>query len=384
MLTKQEKSLTKVSCIYFFSGALANIFLQFYVFKYINFAGLVYYNVVLLAFLVLAYIASGYLLRQFSTKLLIQISIFLTIFFYILLYIFKESALSYVAFLGMLSGISAGLYWSGYNLSQYILTHMHSRDHFFSKYMSIFNSTSAIGPLLGGLIVSFAGYSTLFGVVGLLNIYLLFVAHDLPVHTGVQFKVSQFRTYIRSKNWRKVLWLNFVLGLFDTGFSVISGIIFFLVLTDPGVVGFVRSGIFLLSTGASMYAGILLKKYHHINIYAGILTTIGILIFALYQSPMGIILYGVITGLAWPIITVQFSSIILNTMDETPEHWSQKYHMFIERDTVLGVARVASMGIMLLLFGFYSEHSIATGWILITSIVPLLLGLLLQTKNTTH
>lgn len=387
MLTPQEHALNKVTGIYFFSNALAGIFLQFYVFKYLNFTGLVYYNLILLAFLVLAYIASGYLLKQWSTKLQIQLSLVLTTFFYVLLFVFKEQALTYIAFLGMISGIAAGLYWSGYNISQYILTHSHSRDHFFGRNMSIMNVTSALAPILGGMTVSLLGYAALFGFVGLLNAYLLIIAHRLPIHSGVRFSVKHIHSHVRSKNWNMILLQNFVLGLWDAGFSVISGIIFFLVLKDPTVVGFSRSVIFLLSAAISIYAGRFITRFSRVSIWAGIIATIGNVIFGVYQTPLGIALFGVLTGLSLPIINVLFSSAILNTMDETKESWEAKYHFFIERDTVLGIARLLSMGVLLVLFGYFEKNVVVTGWIIGVSGVPLLLGFLLRqtpNKNTTR
>ncbi len=381
MLTSQEHALTKVTGIYFFSSALAGIFLQFYVFKYVNFSGLVYYNAVLLAFLVIAYIASGYLLKIFTTKLLIQSSLVLTTFFYILLFVFKEQALAYLAFLGMLSGISAGLYWSGYNLSQYILTHSHSRDHFFGRNMSIMNITSALAPVLGGMIVNYFGYAVLFGIVGVFNAYLLLVAQKLPVHTGIRFSIKHIHKHARSKGWNMVLLQNFVLGISDAGFSVIGGIIFFLVLKDPTVVGIARSVIFLISATVSIYASKLILRHARIAVWAGIIATVGNLIFAVYQTPLGIILYSIIGGVSLPILNIMFNSTILNTMDETNEPWEEKYHLFIERDTVLGIARVLSMGILLMLFGYFEKYSVATWWIVVVSPVPFLLGILLYKGN---
>lgn len=381
MLTSGEKTLLRIQGISFFASSLAGIFVQFYVFAHLNFTGLVLYNFVLFVFLLILYIASGYLLKHFTTKDLIMTSLILTTASYVILLIFKENALNYIVFLGMLSGASTGLFWSGYNLSQYILTHAHSRDHFFGRFQVVMNGSSAIAPLLGGLIVTFFGYYVLFGIVACFNLYLSFIAKNLPEHSEIEFSLNHLVTHVRSKKWKDVLVQNVIIGLYDGGFSVLSGIIFFLVLQDPSVVGFFRSLIFLISALTGMLAGKLIARVPHISILVGIVATISIVVFALYQSPLGIAIFGLLSGISFPILNVQLSSIVLNTSDENSESWKTKYHLFIERDIALGVARIASMFILLILFTHFEKSAVATGWILVISILPLALGLLLNKKT---
>lgn len=383
MLTIEEKNLLKIQALGFFSSALVGIFTQFYVFKHLDFKGLVLYNFVQFIFLLILYVASGYLLNKFSTKGLIKSSLLLTTLSYVLLLIFKERALDYIIVLGAISGSAAGLYWSGYNLSQYILTHEHSRDHFFGRFMSVLNFASGLAPLLGGLIVSFFGYSALFAIVATLNLGLYFMANKLPQHHGVEFSVSHLLSHVRSKRWMNSLKQNAVLGLYDSGQSMFTGILLFLVLQDPTVVGFTRSAFFLISAIAGIFAGKLIASYKNISIYMGILAMLGFIILGIWQSTLGVILFGILTGISLPIIYVRYSSEILNAIDDNEASWKNKYEMFIERDGALGVTRIGSLFLLLLLFTYFDKNVVAQWWMIVFSVFPLILGIMV-TKNTTH
>ena len=383
MLTVEENNLLKIQAVGFFSSSLVGIFTQFYVFKYLDFKGLVLYNFVQFVSLLVLYIASGYLLNKFSTKSLIKSSLLLTTLSYVLLLVFKERALDYIIVLGIISGSAAGLYWSGYNLSQYILTHAHSREHFFGRFMSVLNFASALAPLLGGLIVSYFGYTPLFAIVAALNLALYFMANRLPQHHGVEFSVSHLLSHVRSRRWVNSLKQNAVLGVYDTGLSMFIGVLLFVVLQDPTVVGFTRSAFYLISAIAGMFAGKIIASHKNITILMGILAMVGFVIIGISQSTLAVILFGILTGVSLPIIYVRYSSEILNAIDDNDSSWKNKYEMFIERDLALGVTRIGSLFLLLVLFTYFDKNVVAQWWMIVFSVFPLILGIMV-TKNTTH
>lgn len=383
MLTIEERSLLKIQALGSFSSALVGIFTQFYIFKHIDFKGLVLFNFIQFIALLIVYIASGYLLNKFSTKGLIKSSLLLTSLSYVILLLFKEKALDFIVVLGVINGSAAALYWSGYNLSQYILTHAHSRDHFFGRFMVVMNITAGIAPLLGGLIVSHFGYSALFLIVAVLNFILFFLANRLPQHKGVQFSLSHLLTHKRTSRWTDCLRQNIVVGLYDTGQGIITGILLFLILIDPTTVGFVRTVFFLISAAIGMFAGRIIASHSKITLYMGVVAMIGFIALGISQSVIGVVLFGFLTGISLPIVYVKYSSEILNAIDENDLSWQHKYEMFIERDSVLGMARIACLSLLLMLFTYFDRNVVAQWWMIVFSVFPLILGSMV-TKNTTH
>lgn len=385
MLTKEEKSLIQVQALNSFAAAIASIFLQIYIFRLTGFVGVVFFNLSTYIFLLIFYTLSGFLLRKSSTNTLILSGIFLNVFLYLFLIVLKQNAINYLFPLGIINGIGSGLYWSGFNLSQYIHTHSSTRDDYFGKGSSFIYIGSSVGPLLGGLIVTslnslfhfpYIGYYALFLIVVLINFSLFFIAYRLPAYKGVKFSVKQLLIK-KSKKWRFVLEQNVVLGLWDVAFFTLSSILLFQIIKSEAGVGLVRASILILAAIVSFFAGKFLSRFKKLYLLGAIGTTISIAIFAFSQNLMGVIILGFVYGIASPFLNISLSSAILNTIDENKESWQKKYHMFLERDGILGFARVISYFVLYFLFLFFDKTDVAKNWLIAISFLPLILGFLL-------
>lgn len=391
MLTKDEKSLIQVQALNSFATALASIFLQIYIFRLTGFVGVVFFNLSTYIFLLTFYTLSGFLLRRFSTNTLILGGIFLNVFLYLLLIVLKQNAVNYLFSLGIVNGIGSGLYWSGFNLSQYIHTSSRTRDDYFGKGSSFIYVGSSIGPLLGGLIVAslnsffhfpYVGYYALFSIVVLINLSLFFIAYKLPAYKGVQFSVKQLFIE-KSKKWRLVLQQNVVLGLWDLAFFTLTSILLFQIIKSEAGVGLVRALILILAAVVSFFAGKFLSRFKRLYLLGAIGTALSIAIFAFSQNLSGVIILGFVYGISSPFLNIPLSSATLNTIDENKKSWQEKYHMFLERDGVLGFARVISYFVLYFLFLSFDKTDVAKNWLIVISVFPLILGLLLYKMKKT-
>src|SRR3990167_7187996 len=133
MLSKSENHLIKIISIFFFSGSLASLFLQIFLFRLGNFSTVALFNLTQLTFLLLLYMASGWLLKRFSTRILLRVSLLIFSVAWLLLIILGENSIHYVVLLGLIFGSGNGLFWSSFNLSQYVLTHQKRRESYFGK-----------------------------------------------------------------------------------------------------------------------------------------------------------------------------------------------------------------------------------------------------------
>ena len=386
MLTTEEKLLLKIQTLTFIASALAGGFVQIYIFKLTGFTGVVFYNLIAYSFLLVTYILSGYILRRYSTAVLIRCGLFITTTSYLLLILLKENAVHYLPVLGMISGIAMGSFYSGFNLSQYILTHSHSRDHYFGKGQVFINLSYAIGPLIGGALISsintvfnqnYVGYYVIFLIVVMINGYAFFVAKNIPHHTGIEFSFKDLLTHQRSKKWQAVLLQNINIGLYDVAYGTMFATLLYVIIGKESQIGIIRSCIMLLTAVVSFYAGKVISRFKKMYIFGAIGVTVSIIAFALQQTWLGIVLYGFFNGISAPFLNIPLSSVVLNTIDENKEIWQRKYAMFIERDGVLGIARVISYLVLFLLFSRFNKNVIAENSLVVMSIFPLILGILL-------
>ncbi len=387
MLSKEENHLIFIVVVSTFASALAGIFLQIYVFRLSGFEGTMLFNLSLFIALLLSYLFSGFLLRKYSTHLLIGSSFIVNILAYLLIILLQANAVHYLIIIGLIFGVSAGNFWSGFNLSQYILTSQHSRTAYFGKSLSFIQIASALGPIFGGAVVvvvnyltknSYTGYYFLFLIVVFINLFLFINTKKLPAYTKIQFSFKDLVNHQRSRKWKIVLGQNFVGGLYDAAFNTIFAILLFLIIRNESLIGSARTGMLLFVALTSIIGIKLLAKHSWLYIAGTLGTVLSIVIFAVFQNWLGIFLFALINGLATPFFSIPVSLAILNTIDENKLPWQKKYHMLLERDGILGFARVISYIFLLILFTFYNKENVARNWMIAIAIFPLIIGFLLH------
>lgn len=129
---------------------------------------------------------------------------------------------------------------------------------------------------------------------------------------------------------------------------------------------------------ASLYAIPLLKKHPSAFWIGSIGSAVSIIMFALYQSPVGVWLFIIISGFTVPMLSNKLLTVYFGALDEEKGSWQQKYHLLLERDIVLGIFRTISYIGLFILLGFGSEIQLAKSWLLFLPIMPILIGFLIK------
>ena len=81
---------------------------------------------------------------------------------------------------------------------------------------------------------------------------------------------------------------------------------------------------------------------------------------------------------ALPFLSIPTSVAILSGYDELEKTWQEKYHLFVQRDSALGIARILSFVMLYMLFSHFDKVVVARNWFLLAAIVPLGIGYLLH------
>lgn len=383
MLTREENQLIKIQTLYFFAGSLANVFLQVFLFNLAGFNQVVLFNLMNYLFLLIFYLISGWSLKKYSSATLIRIGLLFSSLGWLLLLLFKENAISILIPIGIIFGIGNGHYWSGFNLSQYIVTHKSRREHFFGKANGLINLAVSLGPFLGGLIISlgnrvfsvnYTGYYILFFIVLSLNLYNFLRSDLLPTHRGIKFSLQHVWQHQRSYNWLLVLIQQFVAGMYDVAFSVFSGVLIYLIVRSENLLGIVNSITSLVTAIFCVIAGKLLVKHSRLSLLGAMGIALGVFIFAVQQNWLGLIVMCLLIATTAPFLNIKLATSVLNTIDENREHWQNKYHLFLERDSVLGISRVISFAILHWLLIHFDKTIVAKNWTMAIAIFPLILG----------
>jgi len=387
-LSKEEQNLIVMQGVSTFAASLAGIFVTLFFFQYSDVKTTLLYYAIVLSMLLFWNVLSGYTLRIVSSGTLVKIGLISSALYYFLLFLLQEKAITFFIPLALLHGFSAGNYWAGYNLNQYIYTPRGSRVKYFSSVMILMNMFQAIGPAIGGLIVTLGGsvtffhvklgYSLLFLIVSLLLGFSSFLIGRLPSHEAPVFSFSHLFSHKRSKAWKYVLMQQATLGFYDVLLGTVSGVLMYLILKKELFLGFTQTSAFLLGAIGGYIASKTLERSRR-TYWIGVLgLTVGIGLFAFFQNVFGILAYTVITGISAPFLHIWLSSVYYKAIDSHDRHWSEKYHLMIERESALGIPRVISY---LLLYGivqYGDQIQFAKYSLFVLMFFPLLIGLFLR------
>ncbi len=381
MAKKDQINLNLTLGLVTFANSLAGIFVSIFIFKNSSLQTTFMFQAINFACLLITYTLSGLILKKISSGKLLKLGIAFYAFQYLMLLVLRENALKYIFLLGIVSGIGSGSFWAGFNTAQYILTSKGKRIEYFSNQNMIINIAKIIAPSLGGGIISFGGYllnpflgySLLFFTVFLVFSSSLSITKKIPGFSDFKFSFKSFM-YQRTNKWKNALLQQFLLGCFDTSMLVVTGLLTYVVLQSEFWVGTITAFGQVLQTAGNYLSKKALNKNKR-NILIGIIGIIaGVLFFAFKQTQLGVIVFTILTGFSTPFLTVWLSSFYLDTLDDQPGKYKEKYHFLIERDFVLGLPRMLSLVFLTYYVGFGNQVQLASYWLYVIPFFVLLLG----------
>lgn len=383
----EEKNLMLIQAMDSFASSLAGIFVTVYFFSQSDLKTTILYNIVMYTSLLFFYIASGWSLKKFSSAFLIRVGLVAGAGFYFLLFVLREQSIKFVIPLGILSGFGAGNYWAGLNLNQYIFTNQNKRVEYFGSITTIVNILSAVAPLVGGVIITVTksmqifsletGYAFLFFIVYLIFAVMGVFTGKLPSHGMPNFSYRHIFAHQRTRSWKLLLWQEVFLGLYDSSLGIITGIPFYLIVKSEINLGATQTVAYFLGALGSLISIRLLNKHNNFYWIGALGLAGGIGFFAIWQNWFGVIFFITVTGFCTPFLNNWLSTIYFKLMDAVNTSWTEKYHLMIERDSALGLARILSFTLIWVFLQSGDQVTLARTWLYFLPIIPLVLGFLL-------
>lgn len=384
LLSADERKLLAIQGFIFLSYALASVFVAVFFFRHSDIGTTILYRAAAFGSMTFFYALSGWTLRRVSSGSLMKFAMGASALSYFFLFYFKEQSIAYAIPLGILDGLGSGNFWAGFNLNQYILTGRGSRVAYFGWASAIIYTASAIGPIVGGSIIAFAGqdsistgYASLFFLVFAMMSLVLLVAGKLPAHQTPEFRYRHILDHKRSARWKLVLAQQGLLGFYDVLLTTLMGILLYIIIKGEFYLGLVTTVGAILAAIASLVSIRLLGKYRAMFWIGSVGMAAALILFAVNQNYTGIVVY-VLSGLVAPFLANSLSVEFLDAVDHMKGQWQQKYHALLERDILLGSMRTASYLILFIFLQFGDQVALARVRLLVLPAVPLTIGVLLQ------
>jgi len=172
-----------------FAISLVSVFVPIYLLK-LNFSlsSVLFYYIAAYIIHTISIIPAAKLSAKFGFKHIILFSLPLLIIFFLLLYSLPQYNWP-LPFLAIFSGLNLSLFWVGFHIDFATFSDKKHRGEEVGMIRLITSAFQAIGPIVGGLIITFLGFKSLFVTVSVVLIAAaipLFLSKD--IHTKFDFK----------------------------------------------------------------------------------------------------------------------------------------------------------------------------------------------------
>ncbi|GIO27548.1 MFS transporter [Ornithinibacillus bavariensis] len=347
---------------------LSNTFVNIYLWKQAagNYYTIAVYNLATSVFQPITFIVAGKIAKKVDRVIVLRLGvIFLSIFFLCVLMIGEKSA-HFNFMLGSLLGIGYGFYWLAFNVLTFEITEPETRD-FFNGFLGVLQSFGGmIGPFTAGYIISKMdaniGYSTIFTssfVLFICAVICSFFLKRRPAEGVYLFRrVVQERK--NNRNWNRILNAHLFQGLREGIFMFVITIWVYIVTQSELSLGTFN----LAFSGFSFIFYFLATKFIKPSkrkkaiLIGSLMLYLSLFIILFHASYATLIVYGIIIGIAYPIMNVPYFSMTYDVIGKAWKAADLRIEYIVVRELYSNIGRVVSILAFILGITLFNEGKI--------------------------
>ena len=363
----EGRSLIGMIALYDFTFALSSVFINVYLFKDKGELTVpCLFNLASYATIMLAFWVGGHLSKRWSHLLAYQLGLVFSALVFLAVLLLREGSASHPWFLGFLQGLGIGFYYLGQHSLILDLTPSKGRDYFLSVSMFLSSIFRILGPALAGWTIeafrpstplsglagnSSTGYYLVFGAAFL--IYVGLILRSLGFKTkkaGEGFYFWEVLTFKGNKNWNRLMWVQFLLGLRGGVFWFLIAILVYRVSRNEAVVGsynMISNFLAVLTAyGLSRWAGEEQRRGGIMAASALIFAACAVL--GWQVSYFSLLVYAVLNTLGTTWFQVVFNAHSYDVVEKAREAENRKLEYLAVRELPLAVGRILGLSVFLL------------------------------------
>ncbi|HLB51320.1 hypothetical protein A3F07_00050 [candidate division WWE3 bacterium RIFCSPHIGHO2_12_FULL_38_15] len=383
-LHKAARDITTINQLVTLAYAVGGAFTTVYLWKETNdVSTIVKYNLVQYPTILLCYVISGLILKKIQFKHLIQIGVLFYILNYLLLIFLGRSVNEFILLVGLVQGLGAGFYWSGYAPFTYKTTKDTNRDLFNALNSSIGSFISVfIPPMVGFLLsmnladkeISFSYYLSFFVTIIVLLVSFFYSGRLLDY--GVErLNLREIFSPLKIKAWKYVGLRDLVDGFHGGTDQFLGTLLVFFVLQREISMGIFNSFFSVLSILVTLKIGqsLIRKNRLKVGFIGAVFLTLGRLIYIYMFSFLGTVVSSVVGLIAGPLYGIGLASTFFDVLDHSPDHEKAYFAYITLREVFLAAGRTFG-ALMFLLFINNVENKLAVAkyWFLLLGFTPLI------------
>lgn len=386
-ITKDLILLLVVGGLYSLSIALSNTFVNVYLWKQSgSYLDLAIYNLAVVVMQPITFLLAGRLAKKIDRVIVLRIGVIFLALFFIAVLFFGEKADDYLVILGGLLGIGYGFYWLAFNVLTFEITEPETRD-FFNGFMGALSSSGGIiGPITAGFIItrftSNTGYTIIFAISLVLfsaAVVTSFFLQRRP-SSGQYLFVKVFQERKRNKNWKLITNAHLLQGIREGTFVFVISVYLFIATKNElalGTYGMIHAGTaFIMYSIATKF--IKKDKRKKVMMVGGVILYAAI--FLIFNDPtyIRLLIYGVVIGIAYPLMLVPYSSITYDVIGKSRDAAEMRIEYVVVKELFLNSGRVISIILFIIAINLINPTTAIPALLLIFGIGHTLAALLLQ------
>jgi MFS transporter, YQGE family, putative transporter len=374
-LPEKAQTLIWMIALYDFNFALSSVFINIFLYKKagdLMTPGL--FNLASYPAIMLGFWVGGHISKKWGHLLPYQLGFVFNALVFLAVLILQEKAPSYPVTLGILSGLGIGFYYLGQHSLTLDLTETKARDYFLSLSMFLSSILRILAPALAGWVIqsfhpeqmaggllqshSSNGYYLVFTLT--LAIYLGLIVKSFQIDvkpTGKGFHFWRVLTFDQNRDWNRLLWTQFLLGLRNGVFWFIVGILVYRVSKNEAVVGsynmLANFLAVLTAYGLSRWAE---EKNRRWGIWVSALLCWAACGFLFWRIDyFSLLAYAVLNAVGVTWFQVGFGALSFEAVEKAREAGERKLEYLAIREMPLGIGRVIGLGAFLLGLSHFGE-----------------------------
>jgi len=334
----------------------------------------------------IGFLLNGFLLTRFKVNKLYIIGMMAEVFVIIPLFFLHLQTKPALFSIGMIMGVSSGLFWSNRHYMSIFVTENNNRNYVYGIENTLMNLAGLLSPLIFSFLTGDAKsfsiqkyYPEFPEVIGhyILAAFLILciTIASFNILNGKYHNPGMKRFFfIRYCSvWNKQRLMNILEGLTYGPLIVMPSFIFLIVLKDSSKLGLFQS----LGTLAALIPLYLFARYskpkHRILILlsAGAILLFGAINLAIYFNSFGAMTFMICSNIAFMLLYMPYLSIRMRAVNlSVPIDKRDEYAYLCDVEATLAIGRLSGLGIFMLIFTYGSQLLSLRYGFLIISLFP--------------
>ncbi|SDN27824.1 MFS transporter, YQGE family, putative transporter [Paenibacillus sp. yr247] len=380
-LDAQAILLLIVHTLFGSANALSGTFVGVYLWKAKNDLALIgWFTLVTHLTMAITFWLAGKWVKEHNKMNCLRLGVAVSACFYMLVLLLGTSSFHYFVWLGMVQGISAGLFWIAFNVVYFEVTDPDNRDRFNGWVGLLGSGAGIVAPWISGLLIvslgDGAGYRLIFSIslgIFLLGVIISFFLKKRKVQGAYEW-LFPFRCLRQAETpWKRVSLALVFQGVREGVFGFMIALLVYISTSSEASLGkfvLITSAVSLVSFWA---AGRFIKPhFRKISMLIGSVMVVAVIIpFFWKMGYSTLLIFGLGAALFFPMYSVPMVSAVFDLIGSNEASAKQREEYVVLRELSLNVGRVCGVLLFISVISWSKEPLVINVLLLIIGSSPL-------------